>query len=434
MDVKTLKERVCQAVEAHKEEIMALGDSIFQEPELGYKEYKTAEKVKKFIDEKIGMPYEDGIALTGIIGKMAGRDHKVNLALMGELDAVVCPDHPYADPETGAAHSCGHFAQIAATFGAALALKASGVMDELDGDIEFWAVPAEECVEIEWRNELRSKGIISFLGGKQEMIKLGCLDNVDLSLMIHGKTGPGCKTAGTSVGFVSKFVKYTGKEAHAGGAPDKGINALNAAQIGLMAIHANRETFRDEDTIRVHPIITKGGDLVNIVPADVRIEAYVRGKTMASVLDASKKVNRSFEAGAMAVGAEVEIVDIPGYMPRINNEQMNELFAANCAELVGAENVGYSAHGTGSSDYGDIQHLVPGIHPYVGGAAGTEHGSDYVIQDRELLYLVAAKAMAMTAIDLLANGAEKALEIKKNFTPVYANKEEYLAAWEELMK
>ena len=79
MDVKTLKARVCQAVEEHKEEIMALGDSIFQEPELGYKEYKTAAKVKQFIEEKIGMPYEDGIALTGIIGKMSGRDHKANL-------------------------------------------------------------------------------------------------------------------------------------------------------------------------------------------------------------------------------------------------------------------------------------------------------------------------------------------------------------------
>ena len=137
------------------------------------------------------------------------------------------------------------------------------------------------------------------------MIARGYLDNVDLSLMIHSQPSLTCKTAGTSVGFVSKFVKYTGKEAHAGGAPHNGINALNAAQIGLMAIHANRETFRDEDTIRVHPIITKGGDLVNIVPADVRIEAYVRGKTMASVLDASKKVNRSFEAGATAVGSQL---------------------------------------------------------------------------------------------------------------------------------
>ena len=434
MDTKILKERVCKAIDEHREEIMALGDSIFQEPELGYKEYKTAAKVKAFIDEKIGMPYESEIARTGIIAKMPGRDHKVNLALMGELDAVVCPDHPHADPETGAAHSCGHFAQIAATFGAALGLKASGVIEELDGDLEFWAVPAEECVEIEWRNELRANGEISFLGGKQEMIKLGCLDNVDLSLMIHSQTGETCKTAGTSVGFVSKFVKYTGKEAHAGGAPHNGINALNAAQIGLMAIHANRETFRDEDTIRVHPIITKGGDLVNIVPADVRIEAYVRGKTMPSVLDASKKVNRALEAGAMAVGAQVDIVEIPGYMPRINNKAMNELFAANCAELIGAENCTYTEHSTGSSDYGDIQHLVPGIHPYVGGAIGVEHGSSYMIQKPELLYIVAAKAMAMTTIDLLANGAEKALEIKKNFKPVYANKEEYLAAWEELMK
>ena len=115
----------------------------------------------------------------------------------------------------------------------------------------------------------------------------------------------------------------------------------------------------------------------------------------------------------MAVGAQVDIIDIPGYMPRINNEQMNELFAANLVELVGAENVGYAAHGTGSSDYGDVQHLVPGIHPYVGGAVGVEHGSSYAIENPELFYIVAAKAMAMTTIDLLANGAEKALEIKK---------------------
>lgn len=434
MDVKVLKERVCRAIDEHRDEIMSLGNSIFEEPELGYKEYKTAAKVKAFINEKIGIPYEDEIALTGIIAKMPGRDHKVNLAIMGELDAVVCPDHPHADPVTGAAHSCGHFAQIAAAFGAALGLKASGVCDELDGDIEFWAVPAEECVEIEWRNELRANGTISFLGGKQEMIKRGYLDNVDLSLMIHSQPGPTCKTAGTSVGFVSKFVKYTGKEAHAGGAPHKGINALNAAQIGLMAIHANRETFRDEDTIRVHPIITKGGDLVNIVPSDVRIETYVRGKTMAGVLDASKKVNRALEAGAMAVGAQVEITEIPGYMPRINNKEMNELFAANCAALIGEDKLTYTEHSTGSSDYGDVMHLIPGIHPYIGGAVGTEHGSSYAIEDPEMLYIVAAKSMAMTAIDLLANGAEKAAEIKKNYKPVYANKEEYLAAWEDLMK
>ena len=142
MDIKILKERVCQAIDAHREEIIALGDSIFAEPELGYKEYKTAEKVKKFIDEKIQMPYESEIARTGIIGKMAGRDHKVNLAIMGELDAVVCPDHPHADPETGAAHSCGHFAQVAATFGAALGAAATGAETlPVSSTVTSYAVP-----------------------------------------------------------------------------------------------------------------------------------------------------------------------------------------------------------------------------------------------------------------------------------------------------
>lgn len=433
MDVKTLKQQACKVIDEHRDEIIALGETIRVNPELGYKEHKAVEQVKKMID-KIGLPYESEIAMTGIIAQMPGRSHKVRLAVMGELDAVVCPEHPQADPVTGAAHACGHFAQIAATFGAAMGLKYSEAYKELDGDIEFWATPAEEAVEIEWRQSLINQGKISFLGGKQEMIKLGCLDKIDLAMMIHSSSGDNCLIAGTSTGFVAKFVKYTGKEAHAGGAPHMGINALNAAEIGLMAIHAQRETFRDEDTIRVHPIITKGGDLVNVVPADVRIETYVRGKTMAGVLDASKKVNRALEAGAMAVGAKVEIKEIPGYMPRMNDKMMNDIFEQNLIELVGKDHIVHMGHNTGSSDFGDVMHLVPAIHPYIGGAVGGGHSSEYQVADPELMYIVAAKSMAMTAIDLLADGAEKALEVVKNYTPVYKSKEEYLDAWEQLIK
>ena len=433
MDTKLLKEKVCKVIDEHRDEIIALGDSIYREPELGYKEFKTAEKVKAFID-KIGLDYESEIITTGIVAKLPGRENKATLAIMGELDAVVCPTHPYADPVTGAAHSCGHFAQVASAFGAALALKESGVINELDGNLEFWAVPAEECVEIEWRKSLIDEGKISFLGGKQEMIKLGYLDNVDLAMMIHATSQPKTQIAGTTTGFVTKFIRYKGKAAHAGGAPHLGINALNAAQVGLMAVHAQRETFKNEDTIRVHPIITKGGDLVNVVPDDVRIETYVRGKTMAGVLDASKKVSRAFTAGAMAVGAEIEIQEIPGYMPRDNNKAMNALFEANLASIVGAENIEHQIHSTGSSDFGDVMHLVPGIHPYVAGATGGEHSPSFQVTDPETLYIASAKTLAMTAIDLLANGAEKALEIKAQHKPIYANKEEYLAAWEELMK
>ena len=433
MDIQTMKAQACAAIDAHREEIIALGESIRVEPELGYKEYKTSAKVKAAF-EKVGLPYESEVALTGIIARLPGRQHKATLAIMGELDAVVCPGHPQADPVTGAAHACGHFAQIAAVIGAAMGLKYSGVSDQLDGDIEFWATPAEEAGEVEWRKSLIDAGKISFLGGKQEMIKLGCLDHVDVAMMIHSGSGDKCAVATTSNGFVAKYVHYIGKEAHAGGAPHLGVNALNAANLGLMAIHAQRETFKNEDTIRVHPIITKGGDLVNVVPADVRIETYVRGKTMPGVLDASKKVNRALQAGAMAVGAQVEIVEIPGYMPRRNDPSFNDVFEANLNALVGADHVAHFDHMGGCSDFGDVQHIIPAIHPYIGGMVGGGHASDYQVQDPEMAYIVAAKSMAMTAIDLLADGAETALGIKRGFVPVYKDRDAWLAAWAELME
>ena len=121
-------------------------------------------------------------------------------------------------------------------------------------------------------------------------------------------------------------------------------------------------------------------------------------------------------------------------MPRDNNKAMNVLFEANLASIVGAENIEHQIHSTGSSDFGDVMHLVPGIHPYVAGATGGEHSPYFQVTDPETLYIASAKTLAMTAIDLLANGAEKALEIKAQHKPIYANKEEYLAAWEELMK
>lgn len=109
-----------------------------------------------------------------------------------------------------------------------------------------------------------------------------------------------------------KTIQYVGKTAHAADAPDQGINALNAAMLGLMGINALRETFREADVVRVHPIITKGGDLVNSVPADVRIETYVRAKTMEAIEATHKKVDTALKAGGDAVGAQTVIDTMPG--------------------------------------------------------------------------------------------------------------------------
>ena len=430
--VQELKKRACEAIDKNRDKIIAIGDSIFAEPELGYKEFKTAEKVKKAFDE-MGFKYQDGVAVTGVIAPVKGKQSLAKISIMGELDAVVAPEHRCADPETGGAHSCGHNAMIASLVGVGYALAGTGIMEELDGDISLMAVPAEEYVEIEYRNQLREEGKISLLGGKQEFVKLGVMDDIDIMIMQHTgvrKEGdPKAVVGGGSNGFTGKLIKYIGKAAHSGGAPHLGINALNAANLGLQAIAMQRETFQDKDHVRVHPIITKGGDLVNVVPDDVRIETYVRAANFDAIMDACMKVDRALKAGADAVGAEVVIQDLPGYMPTVLNYELMDVIHENMKEVLGEEHVQYEkTAGTGSTDQGDISQMMPSSHPTFNGAKGVGHSKDYEIDDKEVAYIAPAKILVMTAIDLLYGGAEKALEIKKNFKPELT-KEEYLKKW-----
>ena len=438
MDKGQLKEMVCAAIDKRTQEIIALGDYMFSHPELGYKEKLAAELVEEKF-RALGLDYRKGLAVTGLKARLAGRSHNLAVAVMGELDAVVCHDHPHADPVTGAAHACGHNAQTAMMVGVAMGLVDSGVMSELDGDVVMMAVPAEEYVELDYRQRLRKDGKIKFLGGKQELIHLGEFDDIDMAIMCHSDSEtPGriVRIPGAGVGsngFVGKAIRYIGKEAHAGGAPHDGVNALNAAMLGLMGIHANRETFKDADAIRVHPIITKGGDLVNIIPADVKIETYVRGRSIEAVMEAGQKVNRALEAGAMAVGAEVVIDEIPGYLPLFNDQNLAALFRDNALQLLGETGVEPAAIMSGSTDMGDVTHIMPGLHPMIGGIAGRGHARDYAMVDPEMAYVVPAKIMAMTVIDLLHDGAKAGEQVKAEFKP-RMSKDEYLAMWEKLLR
>ena len=439
MNVSEMKKAACEAIDAYADKLIALESSIYHEPELGYKEFKTAAKIKAALDE-LGYTYTDGHAVTGIITPVKGRDHKVNLAVMGELDAVIVKGHPCCDPETGAAHSCGHSCQAASVVGVAAALKAPGIMENLDGDITLMHVPSEEFVELEYRQSLKDKGVIKLFGGKQEFIRLGLMDNIDMMIMQHtsiteneGDIQQSKGNAGGAVGkgFVGKLIQYIGKESHAAN-PSQGINALKAAQLGLAGIDANRETFRDEDGIRVHPIITKGGDLVNVVPADVRIETYVRGSNTKAIFEASEKVDRALKAGADALGAKVIISQLPGYMCPFESEELKDAVYDNLVYVLGKENCHRNGPG-GSTDASDVSNIMPVVHMRIGGASGVGHGADYKISRPDIAIVAAAKIMACTAIDLLADGAEKALEVKNNFEAPMT-KEQYLTEWCHLEK
>lgn len=427
MDMTELKQAVCQAIDEHSEKIIQLAKAVEQHPELGYKEQMTSQMVKKFFED-IDLSYQDGLAITGVKARLKDKGDGPNVAILGEMDAVLCPDSPCADPATGAAHACGHHLQLGAMAGAALGLKLSGIAEQLLGNVTFMAVPAEEYVEIAYRLRLREEGRLHYLGGKQELIYRGAFDDIDMAMMIHSAkeaAEPRVEIGDSSNGFVGKTIQYLGKEAHAAEAPDQGINALNAAMLGLMGIHALRETFRDKDIVRVHPIITKGGDLVNSVPADVRLETYVRAKTMQAIDDTHLKVDRALRAGGEAVGAQTLIQTLPGYLPLDCPQAFNQLFVTNAAQFVAQDNIKNSGHFSASTDMGDVSHLMPVIHPYIGGVVGALHTRDFKAVDYYAACVLPAKLMAMTVIDLLAGNAANAKSILAAHRPLMT-KAEYI--------
>jgi len=430
-----LKAKVCQVIDRRSEEITGVAQAILETPETGFREVKTSSLVARKLAE-LKIPYRDGLAITGVKGLLQGDTDGPTVAVLGELDSLIVPDHPKADPETGAAHACGHHAQIGMLIGVAVGLTGAGVLPSFGGRVALIAVPAEEYIEIEFRESLRKTGKISFLGGKPELIKLGEFDDIDMAMMTHTATmkkGRTLSLGGTSNGTVAKQIQFIGRGAHAGGAPHRGINALNAAMIALSAINTQRETFKDADTIRVHPIITRGGEAVNIVPADVRMETFVRGKTLEAIKDANEKVDRALRAGALAVGGSVRITTLPGYLPMANDPNLQQVYKSNAISVAGkGKVVPGGRHGTGSTDMGDVSHIMPAIHPFAGGATGISHGNDYLIEDYQLAVINPAKAMAMTVVDLLADGAAKAKEVLARSKPPMT-KQEYLASMEELL-
>ena len=404
-----LKRKAAEIIDAKADDLVTIAKTILKNPEPGFRELKTAKLVAEQF-AALGMQPRNGLAITGVRADASGSAPGPTMAVLGELDSLIVGEHPHSDPVTNAAHACGHHCQIAMMIGAAMALTNNDIVQNLAGRIAFMAVPAEEYIEIEFRDGLRQAGKIEFLGGKPEMVRLGEFDDVHLAMMLHTTSNPAEQQiciSNTNNGSVAKRIQFIGRAAHAGGAPHLGINALNAAMMAMTAINFNRETFRDEDSIRVHPIITKGGEAVSAVPADVRMETFVRGRSLEALMDANAKVDRALRAGAMAVGADVKIQTIPGYMPLQQHKGMAEVFRVNAVDLVGEDNVSYVNHRGGSTDMGDISHLMPVIHPYIGGAVGLSHGATYVIEDYSLAVIKGAKALAYMVIDMLGDNASQ---------------------------
>ena len=422
--------KIIDCIDKYRALILEAERYIWKNPETGYKEYKTNEYMKTKFKE-LGYEITEAEGITGFFTVVDTGREGPELLILGELDSIMCKTHKEADPETGAVHACGHNAQCAALLGIAAALKEPGVLDDLCGRIRLCAVPAEELLEISYRSKLKAEGKIKYYGGKSEFLYRGYFDNVDLAFMVH--TSNHFSVHLGSVGCMAKNIIYKGKAAHAGGSPWNGCNALYAASCGLNAVNAIRETFREPDLIRVHPIVTHGGDVVNNIPGEVSLESYVRGSSFEAITEANRKISRAFSGAALSLGANIEIIDIPGYAPLLNDKGMIDV-AAEAFKMVSdtdefdIQNVMSS----GSTDMGDLSCIMPVIHPYAGGCSGVGHGSDYEIKDPEKACVMSAKWQLAMAYLLLSSGAGRAKKIISEFKPRFASKEEYFAYVDKL--
>ena len=418
-----------EIVASQREVMFSAADYIWKHPETGYREWKThaylAEEFKKLGYELVEAGNIPGFYTDIDTGKPGPK-----LLIMGELDSLIVSTHPDCDPETGYVHACGHHCQVSALLGIAAALKQPGAMDNMSGSIRLMAVPAEELIEIGFREELRKQGVIKYFGGKVEFMHRGYMDGCDIALLVHTGVGdhPSIALTPGNNGCVTKNINFIGVSAHAGGAPHLGVNALYAASQAMNAANALRETFQEKDTIRFHPVITKGGGAVNAIPNDVRMESYVRGASLEAIKEANTKINRALAASAAAMGANVVLKDRPGYTPLENEEQLYDLTCEIVKQCFGEDALVKRGRSTGCTDVGDVSAVMPTVQPYASGACGVAHGSDYRIADPESALVMSAQYQVLMAEALLSNNAELGKKIIQNAKLRFSSMEEFFQA------
>lgn len=371
-DATELKELACRRIDEVAAQLVEVSHSIHDRPEQNFAEYFASELLTRVANDH-GVPVELG-AYDCDTGFGTDVGSGATVCVMSEYDAL---------PDIG--HGCGHNVIAAAGLGAAIGLAA--VAGNAGGRLRYLGTPAEEGG-----------------GGKLVMARNGALDGVDIAMMVHSADAD--LTTIDAIALQQLVVEYHGEAAHAAAAPQKGRNALDAAVLGYMAVAALRQHILP--TERVHGIFTKAGEKPNIVPREASMEWYVRSDTVTTLSALKPRVLDALKSGASACGCSFDHtwVDTP-YADMVTNNNLASMYAANAGTLGRRVQVpGSNGHRVvGSTDMGNVSHLVPSIHPMIASAPrGTAiHTVDFAresvtaLADRAIID--GAKAMAMTAID-----------------------------------
>ena len=419
-------QRILRLIDVHKDQIIAFAEDIAVHPEPGYEEFRTAGKTAEVL-KNLGYKVTEHLARTGVKGTKSIKEGP-SLTVIGELDAIGCHSHPNANPVTGVAHACGHHAQMAAMIGCAIAMADPDVQECLAGTVNFLAVPAEEYIDADKRARLKKEGI-EFCCGKSEMIRTGVFDDTDIALTTHVHMvpveedfylgNPACN------GYSAERVTVRGKAAHGAIDPWNGVNALSITTSAIQMMGLMRETFREDDHVRLHNVIRKAGDVINSVPDEAIVETKVRAASLDKICEITDMVNRAYAGSAYAFGGKIEMEKLQGYMPIIPRAADNALIEAADDLGLNYRTVQKGDFNNACTDVGDLSHLVPVVNFTFKGFEGKLHGADFKITDPEKAYILPAKLLALTVYKLLKNGGQEAKKIAKSYTPVF-NKESYI--------
>ena len=375
MDLTALKQRACAAIDADRNALIDLSRRIHANPEVAYCEEKASAWLTEFIGAR-GFDVERPVAdMPTAFRATAGSGAPV-VAILAEYDAL-----------PGIGHGCGHNIIAASAAGAGIGVRAA--LDDLAGTVQVVGTPAEEVY-----------------GGKVQMIRAGAFGGIDAAMMVH----PGTRDAvvAKALACAELTVEYHGREAHAAAQPENGINALEAMIIAYNSINSLRQHMRR--SARVHGVITDGGAAPNIVPGHSAASFLVRAEDDEYLEELKTRVVACFEAGAHATGAALELRWNPNQYASMNtNMPLAEAFRANF-RAIGRDVPVDEPRGLGSTDMGNVSKIMPGIHPGIA-IAPTEVNShspqfaEYAASDAGMAAVIgAAKALAMTAIDVLSDG------------------------------
>ena len=380
-DIKNVRKRALEAIDQRRDALFELSLAIHSKPELAYEEHEASLRLAEFLQGdgfKVTRPYKH--VTTAYRGDASSKREGPRVAILAEYDALA---------DLG--HGCGH--NLIAMIGTAAAVAVREVIDDVGGSVAAIGTPAEEGG-----------------GGKVALIRAGGFDDIDAAMMIHPTTGR--SLAGRhSLASNRVMVEYFGRAAHAASQPDQGINALDAMIQLFNGINAMRQQLRPD--ARVHGIIAKGGSAANVIPEHTVGRFSVRALERRYQQEVLRRFVACAEGAATATGATVKVTvdENAGYENMVFSTPMAERWSDHMRSL------GMSVFDTrddervGSTDMGNVMQALPGIHPYIAISDSTIPGHSTAFRDHaktpEALdrALVAAKALALTAIDVLADPA-----------------------------